>query len=169
MNCQEFEMMLAEALGDELREGDRQAFDAHAAECARCRSEFASLRRTVTTLQMLPAAQGVRLERVGDQLILSTAACGLHPPSPLTRWFGALVRYAACVVLAFAAGYSLHPERIGPALNWGPRAPRVVSTGSRSDSLQAALTGAYGRNPTRSDLAKCLIAMYDAPARDRSQ
>jgi anti-sigma factor RsiW len=39
MNCEEFEMLMADALGDELSPNDRPVFEAHLAECDCCRQE----------------------------------------------------------------------------------------------------------------------------------
>ena len=47
MDCQAFEMMMAEALGDELSPEDRPAFEAHLASCDRCRREYESACATV--------------------------------------------------------------------------------------------------------------------------
>lgn len=156
MNCEDFQMLLADALGGELSNADRSGFDAHVAQCARCRAEYESMSGAVRSLQSLPEPQPVRVRRVGDRLIL-----GEPSRDSMTSFSYGLLRYAAGLVIAFTAGYALRA-----ALTTPDAAPRdgmvqVAAAGSKRDTLQLAIAGAHLRNPARSDLAKCLSAMYD--------
>ena len=76
MNCEEFQMLLADTLGGELPDAQRPAFEAHIAECSQCRREYESMRETVCSLLSLPEPQPVRVRRVGGRLILSESSRG---------------------------------------------------------------------------------------------
>jgi len=143
MNCNEFEVMLADELGGELGVAERAAFETHLAECPRCRVEHGSLHRAVGELKLLPAAEGVGVQRVGDQLVLSRTTTRRMT----MRWHG-MLRYAALIVLAFAAGY---------ASRGTGDAPMDRGTGH----LRNAVAFQFARNPARSGLGNCLAAMYD--------
>lgn len=161
MNCEQFENLLADELGGELDPARRVAFEQHKAHCAACRSEHASLLGTVGRLSSLPAAAGMRVERVGDQLILAPALLnarrGSFQVSKLIGW----LRIAAGVAFAFMAGYAAHGLRPSGA-------PTIVTPTASSNSptpvrtLQSAVALQYARNPGRSDLAKGLLAMYES-------
>jgi len=152
MNCEDFKMLLADALGGELSSTDRPAFEAHVAQCSQCRREYESMSGTVRSLQSLPEPQPVSVRRVGSRLILSESSRGSM--AALTR---GLLRYAAGLLIAFTAGYAL---RAGLSPRDGAMT-HVADAGTKRDTLQSAIAGAHLRNPGRSDLAKCLIAMYD--------
>ena len=156
MNCNEFEQLLADALGGELKESDRAAFEDHLSRCDACRKEHDSLRGAVQRIESLPAARGVSVRRVGDQLILTTADAPGAGTSTLLRWSRGFMRYAASVLIAFAAGYAVHGMK--------PATPGInrPSTEPAAYTVQSALAFQFSRNPERSDLAKGLIAMYDA-------
>ena len=156
MNCEDFQMLLADTLGDELSDAQRPGFEAHIAECSQCRREYESMSGAVRSLQSLPEPQPVRVRRVGGRLILGESSHGM-----MTSLSYRLLRYAAGLVIAFTAGYALRA-----ALTPRGAAPRdgvvqVADAGSKRDTLQVAIAGAHLRNPARSDLAKCLSAMYD--------
>ena len=156
MNCEDFQMLLAESLGGELSDAQRPAFEAHIAECSQCRREYESMRETVCSLLSLPDPQPVRVRRVGGRLILGESSRGA-----MAAFSYGLLRYAAGLLIAFTAGYALRA-----ALTPRDAAPRVgvvqvADAGSKRDTLQFAIAGAHLRNPARSDLAKCLSAMYD--------
>ena len=67
MNCEDVEMLLADALGDELADADRAAFEAHLAECERCRREYETTRAAVQSMRALPGPQRVTVRREGDR------------------------------------------------------------------------------------------------------
>ncbi len=159
MNCEEFELLLADELGGELDAADRTALEVHAASCAACRRERESLAGAVATLRALPSAPGVRVERMGDRLVLTpTTAASARPRRPV-NWSWRLLRYAAGVAFAFLAGYLFH------ALN-SPITTVSVPRGVASTNLlpgrdlQSAVAAQFARNPGRSDLANGLLAMY---------
>jgi len=161
MNCTDFEVLLADALGDELSVADRPAFEAHLAECEKCRREYETALRTVTTMRELSGPARVTVRREGDRLVIDD-----RPPHALRMpwWFrrGAF-RYAASILIAFAAGYAVHAGLM--MTEAGRPVDRVVAVGdgagdvTSTSSLQQALVHTHVRNPARSDLAKCLIAM----------
>lgn len=161
MTCEEFELLLADDLGGELRGSDRAAFEEHVASCATCRREHESLVGAVGRLQMLPAAPGVRVERMGDRLILTSSPTASGRGSRSVRWSRGLLRYAAGIALAFLAGYFAHGVTSPGATKVGP--PGIVSTtASPGRDLQSAVAMQFSRNPGRSDLAKGLLAMYQS-------
>lgn len=168
MNCANFELLMADALGDELSPGDRIVFEAHLGECQKCRQEYATARRAVAVMRELPGP--VKLVRdsnlatagKGDRLVLedkraagSTARGAPRWLKPPARKSASLFRYAASLLIAFAAGYALN-ERPNP-LPVGPK-PSRDSQKTTSDTLRGALVSVHVRNPARCDLAKCLIA-----------
>ena len=156
MNCEDFEMLLADALGGELSVGDRPAFEGHIAECSRCRAEYESMSGAVRSLKALPDPQPVTVRRQGGRLILSESS-----PRRMMRFSHGLLRYAASVLIAFTAGYALRAA-LTPRTGVSDRAViELADAGSKRDTLQVAIAGAHLRNPARSDLAKCLSAMYD--------
>ena len=156
MKCEDFQMLLADALGGELSDADRPAFQTHLAQCARCRAEYESMSGAVRSLQALPEPRPVSVRRVGGRLILSES-----PPRTLTLFSHGLLRYAASVLIAFTAGYALRAGLTPRDATSGTGVVQVADAGSKRDSLQVAIAGAHLRNPGRSDLAKCLMAMYD--------
>ena len=187
MKCEDFQMLLADALGGELSDADRPAFEAHTAQCPRCRAEYESMSGAVRSLQALPEPQPVSVRRIGDNLILGVHpdTLGVHPDTPLplrgrgqgegvpgrtlsessrgtATWFShRLLRYAASVLIAFTAGYALRSTLAPRDDASGRPVALVANDGAKRGSLEGAIAGAHLRNPTRSDLAKCLIAMYD--------
>ncbi len=133
MNCNDFEALMADALGNELSPVNRPLFEAHLDECPKCRGEYETTRRAVATMRELPGAARVTVRREGDRLViedkspqrvgdkdittprsrLRTVASNLlrstfggRGMQPATR--GALFRYAASVLIAFSAGYALN-------------------------------------------------------------
>lgn len=157
MNCENFQMLLADALGGELSDADRPAFEAHITQCSQCRHEYESMSGAVRSLQSLPDPQPIIVRRVGGRLILGESSSGT-----IAAFSHSLIRYAAGLLIAFTAGYALRagltPRNAAPG---GSAAIQVADAGPKRDTLQGAIAGAHLRNPARSDLAKCLIAMYD--------
>ena len=149
-------MLLADALGGELPDAQRPGFEAHIAECSPCRREYESMRETVCSLLSLPEPQPVRVRRVGGRLILSESS---H--RTMNSFSSGLLRYAAGLMIAFTAGYALRAALTPHGTPPSGGAVQVADAGPRRDTLQLAIAGAHLRNPGRSDLAKCLSAMYD--------
>ena len=171
MTCEDFETLMADALGNELSETDRPAFEAHLAECEKCRREYETASKTVVTMRQLPGPERITFRREGDRLIIDEKrAAGFGPrrgPDELTRatrrW-GGVFRYAASILIAFTAGYALHAGLIlsdarRPAPQSEEEIPGLIRVGPSAGNLQQAFVNAHVRKPARSDLAKCLIAM----------
>lgn len=161
MNCTDFEVLLADALGDELSAVDRPVFEAHLAECEKCRREYETALRTVTTMRALPGPARATVRREGNRLVIDDRPS--HAPR-VPWWFrGGVFRYAASILIAFLAGYAVHAglmmtEAERPADHLVQTDDSIEAPASPS-SLQRALVHTHVRNPARSDLAKCLIAM----------
>ncbi len=164
MNCNDIEFLLADALGDELSDADRAKFEAHLVQCEKCRREYESLRTILAEARSLPAPHQVSVQRVGDTLILAGPSAVRSPSRRI--WSAAMLRTAAGILIAFAAGYWAHSTLIrgeGRPLTGGEwRAPNNEPA---SKPLQLALVEAHARNPRSSDLAKGMIAVFDARAR----
>ena len=174
MKCEDFEQLLADALGGELAEADRLAFETHLAECDSCRREYESNTSAVHALKGMMGPQQVRVRREGERLIIEgpeyssvvDAAGGTDSTARATYGHtrypgGALFRYAAGLLLAFVGGYALHaglmlstsgpqePGRLGPT-------PVVQAD---KPTFQDELVQAYRRNPEGSDLSKCMMVL----------
>lgn len=174
MNCQEFEILMADALGDELSPADRPAFEAHLAQCARCREEYESAGRAVETMRTLPGPRRVNVRREGDRLVIEeprSAGLGERGTSRRSRFafsrFRGVFRYAASVLIAFTAGYAVHAGLMvtdagRQTLVQVPLTPEENTaqkpTTPGRDFRSAIVSAATGK-PSRSDLAKCLVAM----------
>ena len=78
-DCEDFEMLTADALGNELSEADRPAFEAHLAQCEKCRREYETASRTVSMMRALPGPTRVTIRREGDRLVIDDGR------SPLRR------------------------------------------------------------------------------------
>jgi anti-sigma factor RsiW len=170
MNCEEFEMLMVDALGDELPSRRHPAFSAHLAECSKCRRDYESARRAVETMRDLPAPRPVTVRREGDRLVIENPrAAGFNPRgrprrlTPATRLGRGLLRYAASVLIAFTAGYALHAGLMvrGAVRPGGIPVRQGTETGlpEPDGGLQQALVDAHDRSPSSSNLAKCLMAM----------
>ena len=168
MNHEQFELLMADALGDELSGEDRAAFEAALAAHADWRQEYETAQRTLECLAELGAPKRVVARREGDALVIepTTSTTKTRAPLPMRgSW-----RYAAAVLIAFTAGYALHATLV---LQEGvrPKESIVDTTPPGSDdqpdvvaqptsgTFQAALFKTHARKPSRSTLAKCLIAV----------
>ena len=163
MNCEDFEMLMADALGDELSPDDRPAFEAHLATCESCRRDFDSLSGTITTLRGLPGPVKVSVRREGTRLVIDDTSEGPTIWQASGSWQGrALLRHAASVLAAFLGGYALHAS-LAPASPdvRAPAGPTVVdpTVPDLSFDLHGALVRAHVHKPRRPDLAKALIAL----------
>jgi len=152
---------MADALGEELDPSRRASFSEHLAQCPKCREDYESAVRALTTMRELPGPQHVAVRREGDRLVIQgqpTARLGLR------RLFtGGVFRYAASVLIAFAAGYALHAGRMVTDTPHAVVTP-VQETSVREapgpvGSLQGALAYAHSRNPSSSQLAKVLMVV----------
>ena len=177
MTCEDLEMLMADAAAGELSEADRPTFEAHLAECAKCRLELDSLQRSLEQMRLLPSpskAGDIPDRRAKMIFAPPSAATGRwadrsiekpssHPGSPRgLRPLGGgktalrLFRYAASVLLAFAAGYGVHAGLMMGGSGSGEHRVGQIET----VTLTQALVSTHRQNPSRSDLANCLAAMF---------
>lgn len=158
MNCNEFETLMADALGNELAPQDRPSFEAHLAECAECRGRYESFTKVVRSMRELPGPKRVVLRRDAGRLILEEAAAPAQPRRPVR--LAGIVRYAASLLIAFTAGYAVHA---GITLTTGSAPTGRTITSQQPDhgapTLQSSLARAFAHDAGKSDLAQCLIAM----------
>jgi len=163
MNCDQFESMLADALGDELAPEDQSRFDEHLAACESCRVEYESLRMATNDLHSLGAPQSVRMVRSGERVFVDDGSLQSDSPKRFRRSTSPL-RFAASILLAFVSGYALHAGLIlkgdSPSVGDAP-VERVQASTEGGITLGAALVSAHKRNPSRSNLAKCFAAVLD--------
>ena len=177
MKCEDFEQLLADALGGELAEAERPAFEGHLAQCDACRREYEGNAAAVQALKGIVGPQQVRVRREGERLIIEgpehssvvDTARGMvktvGPSYGRTEWRGrAFFRYAASVLLAFIGGYALHAGLM--LSNSGPSAPGgsgpVVVAQVDKPTFQDELVQAYRRSPKGSDLSKCMMVLLSA-------
>ncbi len=179
MNCEDFEMLMADALGDELSPADRATFEVHLATCTRCRDDYETSNNAVEAMRSLPGPQNVCVERKGDRLVIRETHTRGVPPDPrreseragrralhrslaLPARFGSVLRYAASILIAFTAGYAFHAGLM--LTDAGGRSGSIsLHVGASTASLRGSLASVHARKPSRSSLAKCLVAI--APGR----
>ena len=83
---------------------------------------------------------------------------------PRRHWSASALRYAASIIIAFAAGYAANGLRADRDAADSPLRPPIV--GSVEDvqladaSFGAAFAETYQRRPNRSELSRCLTAMF---------
>ena len=174
MKCEDFEQLLADALGDELAEADRAAFEAHLAECDACRQEYKSNAAAVQALKGMAGPQEVRVRREGERLIIEgpdtlsvvDAAQGMtdtvRPSHGRTeRHMSAFLRYAASLLIAFVGGYALHAGLMLSTVDHpgqdSPGTSLVAQT--ETPTFQTELLRAHQRNPAGSGLSKCMMVL----------
>lgn len=161
MSCADTELLMADAWGGELSEADRPVFEAHLATCARCRREYRSGLAAVATMRTLPGPEPVTVQREGDRLVIYGGS-----PRRSAPWGRGVLRYAAGLLIAFVAGYGFHgglpAMDAGRSVDEAQPAIRAVGESTSGGSLEGALVRTHARRPSRSGLAKCLIAMSAA-------
>lgn len=162
MKCEEFELLLADALGDELSENGQVVLDRHLATCPACRCDYESAMRTVDGMRSIPGSKSVRMRREGRRWIVDdTHADGVTPPTrsaPRTQGYG-VFRWAASILIAFTTGYAFHAgvmmkgaiERFEPT-------PMMVDVDG-SVNVYGALLRAHAVKPSRANLAKALMVL----------
>jgi len=174
MNCEQFDELLADALGDELSAANRPAFEEHVGACKRCRREYESASAALTAMRALLAPPLATVGTASDDPIRFRSVSGRGTGLAL-RWFPVL-RYAAAVLIAFTAGYFYRAEQppmatsgVNPIMltkagdEPGASAVSGIGVGNAHApprSFEAALAVVHLRNPSQSDLAKCMIAMF---------
>ena len=147
MKCEEFETLMADALGGELSAVDASAFEQHITKCKKCRAEYESLTQSLQTLRSLPGPAHVTVARMGDRLVISPES-GV-PGARLHRLALTTLRYAATILIAFVAGYIWHTESDTPR----------VEAAARGDAIQRRFVDIHAQKPQRSHFAKCLLAL----------
>lgn len=166
MNCEDFEMLMADALGDELTEGDRTAFEAHLGTCESCRHEWQSLKRTLDATLTLAGPRKVRVQHDGERLVIepmeSDAFSMLQGPKRTAPRYGGLLRFAASILFAFTAGYGVHAGFM-MADDARQQQPTAQFESTPSPTVRGSLVTAHARNPSRSGLAKCLATIMRGP------
>ncbi|MCG8405266.1 MAG: zf-HC2 domain-containing protein [Phycisphaerales bacterium] len=169
MNCQEFETLLSDALGGELAERDRPVFETHLAECERCRLEYETSRAAVQSMRELPGPARVAVSREGDRLVIGPVSqSGAQLRQSFTQ---NLLRYAASVLIAFAAGYLVHAARSSG------ESPEMVAQGPKEhghaetqlerprESLRVTLAHTCGRGRSRAAIVSCMSTLFSASER----
>ena len=113
-DCQDFEVLLADALAGELTAAERRSLDEHLAGCARCAAELASLGALWQGLGRLEAEPPspfltARFARMLEHEIAAGAASGaLARPAPRRRRLAAFAAgLAAALTVGVALGYVL--------------------------------------------------------------
>lgn len=152
LDCEQMERMLADALGDELSDSDRQEFDAHLEACDACRAEYQSLMKTLNITRDRLSGADVMAERPDRR-----------PTTRIRRTSGwALVRYAAAIAIAFGSGYAMRAIRqadIEPG-------PIATNAGAAPETFQERLVIAHQQAPHASSFAKSMLAVMGSAASD---
>lgn len=179
MNCEQFESLLADALGEELSPANRPAFEEHLRACERCRGEYESSSAALSAMRSLSGPSMVSMD-VGENHGVPFARVAWTTQKRVTLRWPAALRYAAAIVIAFGAGYLYRAEQplltatpdVGPTATvgaidvhgvLGAPSDRELLAHASPRSFEAAFAGAHLQNPSRSDLAKCMIAMFATP------
>lgn len=167
MNHEQFELLMADALGGELSSEDRATFETALAAHADWKQEYETAQRALGCLAELGAPKRVVARREGDALIIEPRTAKTVAPQPVRGTW----RYAAAILIAFTAGYALHAtmvlqEGVRPqqsvvknVVPSGAPGVRATPTSANSGTFEAALFKTHARKPSRSTLAKCLIAV----------
>jgi len=174
MNEAERDELLAGYLGGELTSQDGARFESMLADDPELAADVAGLRRTIEAMRSLDAPGSVRAAGSGRA---SGSGRGTMPAPvmrPLRMWWGAVVRYAAVIGLAFAAGYFMRGGA-GPEAQTGIPAARPAE-GADSDIALPAPPEAgewlqraaevYVNRPGGSSFARSLVAIAKAGEKD---
>ncbi len=159
MNCNECQQLIADAVGGEISPTDSASLNKHLAGCATCRAEFDNARSVLRTMQSLSAPPNIAVFRSGQQLIIQPT--GTSNARNL-RWANTLLRYVACILVAFVAGYFVAARQTPNASHTiiveKPVKP-VPNHREKGTSLESAIVSVHKRHPNESPLTKCLLAM----------
>ncbi len=176
MNCEQFENSLPDALGGELSADQRAEFDKHVRVCERCRREFESTSAALSAIRSLPAPPVEAMAIGRDRFVTEAEFAPRTSGGPILQ-LHPLLRYAAVIAIAFVAGYvvragltpSISSREVVPGSAVesrpgvdAPEFPRITErfASAHSGSFEAAFAGAHLKNPSGSDLAKCMVAMF---------
>jgi len=156
MNCNDARGLMADALGGELSEADRSAFDSHCEACRQCRRDYETAALALDAMRSLPAPQHVQLRHKGRAFVAERPAVFSQLRRRATGW--SLWRHAASVLVAFSAGVAVHAGWVAV------RADRPASSDlqavRREGGFDRALVAAHSHNPRSSDLTKCMAALF---------
>lgn len=159
MNCNECQQLIADAVGGEISPTDSASLDKHLAQCVTCRAEYANAQSVLRTMQSLSAPPNIAVFRSGEQLIIQPT--GVSKQHNLRR-ANSLLRYVACILIAFVAGYFVAASQSSPASHIivveHPVKP-IADQREKGDSLESAIVSVHKRHPNESPLTKCLLAM----------
>ena len=170
--CKQVQESMADALGGELAEDRQEPFYRHLAQCGACRRDHASCRSVLEAMASLPGSIPAELSEVGE-IILGRRKPRVAPAesvSPPRRsggrrsgglWTGGMWRYAAGLLVAFTAGYVFHAATQDSPVpgDFGNNVAQRLTDSDNAVTFQSALAQAHTRQPSRSSLAKVLIAM----------
>jgi len=158
--------MLADYLGGELDESQKQQFEAYLTGDPALAAEVDSLRRTLAAMRAIdePVTAPVPWDGTPPARTDDPRASGADDR---TVWkhgrMAVLLRYAAIIVFAFGAGF---------LANAGARGPGVTTPSSvvepapknqdRARQWETRIAVAYAKQPGRSGLARSLVALARA-------
>lgn len=118
--------LLSSFLDNQVGPAERARVESHLHDCAACRAELESLRRTVAVVQALPRVP------VPRALTLSEAKVGIRQPAARSAWFGGLVRglgaVTAVALVVVVAATGLRPPAAAPEQTVARSAPTVAIT-----------------------------------------
>jgi len=174
MNCREFESILADELGGELSQRDRSAFASHLAECAACRAEHEAHRATLERLrESVPGPIRATMNQEDGRVVITTGQDASNHKASGIRIPTALMRYAAVILLSFAAGYLARAWDDPKTSNVDHEtvlaesddrldspSPTMDGDNQKGESIREAVLVAHRRNPSRSNASKFIAAMF---------
>jgi anti-sigma factor RsiW len=150
MNADEIKAMLADYLGDELGPEDRRRFEEYLDTDREFAAEVASLRCTLDDMRSLKVP--------GEDAFAP-------PPRAAERraWPVPVLRYAAVILLAFAAGFFARGWSSGEVAS-SVSPPAIVDFGQEQPpaSWQMRFATAYVKNTSKSGLARSLVSLAQA-------
>lgn len=157
MHCEEVRSLLADAVGRELTTLDSRRLEQHTAECVECRDSLTSLRDTAAALRALAPA--------GPATAAQIATIPFpRPPRSGARETLVVLRYAAVIFLAFAAGYLSRGFSVES--RYGSPTPVTDAGASRpaaADALESYIARNYPRvaseHPNVSQLGLSLLSL----------
>ena len=165
MNCEQYESLLADVLGGEASSADRTLLEAHCATCEPCRRDYASSVEALSAMRSLQSPTAI----LPFDSSSAAASRGIGQTRPTLPFWMGIARYAAGIVIAFSAGYLFHATRSMSPVGISKR-PGVTVMHSMHETeidaparrFEAALASAHMKNPSQSDLAKCMIAVFSS-------
>ncbi|MCB9852200.1 MAG: zf-HC2 domain-containing protein [Phycisphaerales bacterium] len=155
MDCRTFESLLADAIGGELGDSDRAAFESHADACENCRREYRSLASTMNLVRDRIGTIDAQSNRHGRETSAKARSSSRR----------AIFRYAAIIAIAFLAGYALRGiDTAQPAA-----VPGRKDVEARAITVHEQIAVAHRRMPEASMFAKSMLAVLGPNARDSRQ